>query len=86
MTQEAEAGSGGLVPARMTGRCANGFERDGGRVVHLVEAEQLQSPDFRRALCGARPGRLSAGWRAEPEAPSGLACRRCLDRWARRED
>src|SRR5688572_12887157 len=39
---------------RLAGRCADGFERDGGSLYHAVKGWS--------ALCGAKPGRRSAGW------------------------
>lgn len=70
-----------LVPAVKTGRCANGFERDKGRVVHLAEVFCCGSPSWRPALCGAKPGRLSAGWSELPLAYR-VTCKRCRAAWA----
>lgn len=53
----------------LAGRCANGSERDGGTVVHAVPERRST------ALCGAKPGRRSAGW-GEP-LPTGITCVRC---------
>ena len=47
-----------MIVARLAGRCANGFERDGGRKYHLLE----RYSEFGKALCGAEPGRTSGGW------------------------
>ena len=52
---------------RMTGRCATGAEKDGGRLFHAVK-------DY-RALCRAKPGRMS-GW-SDKEGEK-VTCRRCL--------
>lgn len=51
-----------IIHARKTGRCADGFQRDAGRVVHLVEVSDDMDGGWTRAFCGTRPGRLSAGW------------------------
>lgn len=64
---------------RLTGRCANGAERDGGRVTHVVMVDVVagsMNPAWQTALCGAKPGRLSNGFVAAdgPEIPS---CKRC---------
>lgn len=40
----------------LLGRCANGSERDSGKVRHAREGRAWQ------ALCGVNPGRRSAGW------------------------
>ena len=64
----------------LAGRCANGAERDGGRLWHALPAEEWQ------ALCGAQPGRRSAGWGSWVRLPGeGLAvtCPRCRQRLAR---
>lgn len=53
----------------LLGRCANGVERDGGRLRHAVRGP--------RALCDAAPGRRSAGW-SPPQAGDRTTCRRCL--------
>jgi hypothetical protein len=55
---------------RMIGRCANGSERDGGRLVHAVEHSSWS------ALCGAAPGRSSAGW-SSIEYKEAVTCLRC---------
>ena len=59
----------GIAILRMTGRCANGAERDGGTRYHAVF-------DW-RALCGAKPGRLS-DWSSYPG--EAVTCPRCLNR------
>lgn len=52
----------------LTGRCADGAERDKGTLCHAVVNEY-------RALCGAKPGRLSAGW--SPHASDTVTCEKC---------
>lgn len=59
-----------IQPLRLAGRCADGAERDSGRLHHAVPYYQLS------ALCGARPGRLSAGWGSE--AGESVTCLRCI--------
>lgn len=53
--------------ARLSGRCGDGAERDGGTRYHAVAGW--------RALCGAAPGRASAGW-SEHEGHA-VTCPRC---------
>lgn len=66
------------IVARLVGRCADGAQRGGGTRTHLVP----MGTAFGRALCGAKPGRLSSGWSAVdgPETPT---CPRCLAKAAR---
>jgi hypothetical protein len=52
---------------RLAGRCANGAERDGGSKYHAVAGYV--------ALCGAKPGRRSAGWSLYPG--DMVTCPRC---------
>lgn len=73
-----------LMPflARLTGRCADGAERDGGRKIHAVMVEPglgLPTPCYATALCGAKPGRLSNGW-VEVDGPETPTCPRCRAR------
>lgn len=59
----------GIAILRMTGRSANGTERYGGTRYHAI---------FNwRALCGAKPGRLSE-WSGHPG--EAVTCPRCLKR------
>jgi len=74
--------SGGAIappniwPLYLAGRCANGAERDGGTRWHAVPDNDY------KALCGAKPGRQSAGWapfhRKEKQAITCPACIRKL--------
>jgi hypothetical protein len=57
---------------RMTGRCANGNERDGGKQYHAVDQSGVS-----RELCGAEPGRLSS-W--SDDVGAAVTCPRCLAR------
>lgn len=64
----------GLQSMRLTGRCTNGFERDGGKLVHLASGQT--GP----ALCGQRDGRTSNGWEISEQE---VSCKRCLSRLPR---
>jgi hypothetical protein len=68
----------GPVPAMLAGRCTTGDERGHGTRVHLVPGDRTPFNGVHgwKALCGAHPGRRSAGWSAWP----GMAadCPRCL--------
>jgi hypothetical protein len=63
-----------ICPRRLAGRCANGAERDGGTLFHAVPAGKWD------ALCGAHPGRRSAGW--SQYAGDGVSCPKCLRKLA----
>lgn len=55
---------------RLAGRCSDGSERGKGSRFHAVPTGMY------RALCGARPGRHSAGWSWTPG--DAVTCPRCL--------
>ena len=59
-----------ITPLQLTGRCLNGAERDRGKRVHAV------ADGAWKALCGAAPGRHSAGWSSHPDPE--VTCPRCL--------
>ena len=62
----------------LTGCCANGAQRDAGRLFHAVPGNSA----FGKALCGATPGRRSSGWsESEGKAPTCDRCRSSLE-WA----
>ncbi len=65
-------------PRRLAGQCLTGAERDGGRIYHAVPTGP--EPTFERAVCGAKPGRLSAGWSDVGEAVTCPRCLRALER------
>ena len=67
-----------ITHARLTGRCSNGSERDGGTKIHLIES--FDNGVAIKALCGATYGRLSAGWSVN-DGPA--TCGRCIDRFCR---
>jgi hypothetical protein len=63
-----------IQPRKLAGRCTDGFERGHGSLYHAV------SNETGRALCGAKPGRHSAGWQSEPG--EAVTCPRCLKKQA----
>jgi hypothetical protein len=76
-----------LRAARKAGRCADGFERGSGSVVHIVpSARPFGDYHAGAALCGTKPGRRSAGWvdLAGYFGQSGVTCVRCVSRWMRK--
>ena len=66
-----------VVPAVLAGRCANGYERDQGRVVHAVPANQdgTDIAYYARSLCGKTHGARSAGW--SPRRDLLITCAAC---------
>jgi hypothetical protein len=67
--------------ARKTGRCADGAERDGGRIYHAV-ASDMKTPGWEKALCGTAPGRRHGnGWDTQ-HAPEIPTCARCAKKLA----
>lgn len=65
--------------AVLAGRCANGAERDAGKVVHYLADMGPHEPTHQAALCGRKPGRTSAGFyrASESQRISGRHCPRC---------
>lgn len=55
-----------IVPATLAGRCANGYERGQGQVVHAIECSEDELRfgirSYAHALCGKTHGARSAGW------------------------
>jgi len=66
-----------IVPRRLTGRCLNGAERDGGTRYHAVD-ESAGFSEWGVAICGAKPGLRGNGFSYyEGEK---VTCPRCLKR------
>lgn len=69
-----------IFAVRLLGRCANGNEADGGVKYHAKSQSDWS------ALCGAKPGKRSAGWSDHPDTMKPVAfvncpkCRRKLER------
>ncbi len=59
-------------PRQLAGRCLNGAERDHGLVIHAV--------NHMGSLCGAKPGRLSAGWVEPYHDEQQINCEKCTKR------
>jgi len=79
LPEETQSKPGGFVIRFMAGRCANGPQRDQGVRYHALPTRS------NTALCGAQPGRRSAGWApwaptAEEEAALRVTCPRCLSK------
>lgn len=63
----------------LTGRCANGWQRDSGTLYHAVPG----TSEWSKALCGAQPGRRSNGW--SDYRAAAPTCPRCLAVLAKRQ-
>ena len=63
-------GSSDVLAMRLSGRCANGAERDSGALWHAIHNGHWA------AMCGAKPGRRSAGWSSH--IGTEITCRKCL--------
>jgi len=61
----------------LSGRCADGFEGGHGTLFHAVEFENYV------AVCGAKPGRRSAGWSMWGHGKD-VTCPRCITKLERR--
>ena len=71
-----------IFAVRMSGRCANGFERGGGRIIHAVElpgdvANKGVRPSWQKALCGKAPGHKGNGWGDHLYPSDAINCPRC---------
>lgn len=60
-----------FTPRKMTGRCANGAERDKGSRFHAVP----EGTGWQKAVCGAKPGVRGNGW--SDYAGDKVTCPRC---------
>ena len=65
----------GYIVRSLAGRCSNGAERDHGTLFHAIRLEN-NTPTY-RAICGAEPGKRSAGWSMYGIGKS-VTCKRCL--------
>jgi hypothetical protein len=72
-----------IIPAQLAGRCLTGEQRGHGTRTHAIDVAPERIPpqrsnlvSFIKALCGAEPGRRSAGW----SAWDGMVvdCPRCI--------
>lgn len=67
----------GLVTAVKSGRAFNGFEKDRGIIVHLVESlpPSTSGDWFTKSVCGIEPGRRGNGW---SEVNRVVTCEKCI--------
>ena len=68
-----------ITPAKLAGRCANGYERGSGSVIHLVRVSDSEMRDginaYAHSLCGKTHGSRSAGWSIAESEPT---CQKCI--------
>lgn len=62
-----------VYKAIRSGTARNGFERDRGKIVHLVTKNDY--PSWERAICGIDP--KGNGW-YYPEQTVNITCEKCL--------
>lgn len=69
-----------IVPAKLAGRCANGYERGQGSVIHAVQIPEGQKEIgfYARSLCGKTHGARSAGWSGR--IGEEVTCPKCVKR------
>jgi len=76
-----KTGAVAIKITHLTGRCADGAERDKGKLRHAGPQGRQVAP------CGAKPGRRSAGWHEPGDAidhtDHPVNCPRCLKKLAR---
>jgi len=68
-----------IVAATLAGRCANGYERGAGRVVHAIKCDENDlcfGASAYRAICGKAHGPRSAGWSVRTDLE--ITCQKCL--------
>lgn len=73
------------VAGYLTGRCANGAQRDSGTLYHALPVKEYMGGLFPSsvALCGATFGRRSAGWNAHDKPDHAITCPKCLKKIAK---
>lgn len=71
----------GYEISQLTGRCANGAERDHGILWHARFLDDDGYPN-RKAVCGQEPGKRSVGWSCHIPAGRQVTCKRCVRRLA----
>lgn len=62
----------GYQVLELAGRCANGSQLDSGTLWHALRDGEYW------AVCGAKPGRRSAGWSAYTKPHQPVTCPRCI--------
>lgn len=72
-------------PAKLAGRCANGYERGQGSVIHAVSITdadaRIQNTPI-AAMCGKKHGLRSAGWSVRVgEEITCTRCARLVEEW-----
>jgi hypothetical protein len=58
------------------GRCFNGAHRDSGVIVHAIPEDNINGPNFKKALCGTSPGIRGYGW--NDSINKDINCSKCL--------
>lgn len=66
----------GISARKKSGRAFNGAHRDAGVIIHAVPDDRF--PSWKKALCGAVPGRKGNGW-SDP-VDDDVTCGKCLNK------
>jgi hypothetical protein len=66
-----------------SGRAFNGFHRDSGIIVHMIEGDEPNGFWGGKALCGTEPGYRGNGWYKTRNEPT---CPKCLKRAQKQEE
>lgn len=69
----------GYIISTKAGRCANGAERDHGKIFHIRMLDEHGLANW-EPLCGSAPGPRSAGWSEWKPVGQRATCERCLRR------
>ena len=65
---------------RKTGRCFNGAERDGGRIIHVIEGGRPNGDWFGKTLCKTDAGLRGNGWSNTDREPTCAKCIKVLNK------
>lgn len=77
----------GYMLRRKAGCAYNGAHRDMGSVVHALPLEIYGYPQYGKALCGTKTGRLSIGWTdVWKEGVDKPTCKQCLNKVLKNEN
>ena len=68
---------------RKSGRCFNGFERDGGKIRHIIYDTEINGFWCGKALCGTDVGYRGNGWSKESRVAT---CDKCVIKYNKAMD
>ncbi len=65
---------------RKTGRCFNGAERDGGKIIHIIEGLEPNGFWSGKSLCRTDIGYRGNGWSKSNSEPT---CQKCINKMSK---